>query len=235
MKILPAIDLLDNRVVRLLQGDYDKVTEYSKDPLSVAKEIRAMGFEDLHVVDLGGAKKGVPTAMESIRSFLDLGFELQVGGGIRSLETAEQYLGAGAQRVIVSTKALQNPSFFASLCRRYGSSRIMLSLDLRDGEIAVNGWQETMDRSLDSLLNELKVEELIVTDISRDGMLDGVHLDLYQNLIHDYPSIRITAAGGVSSMEVVRDLEGIGIHAAVVGRAFYECLEFQEELAACMK
>ena len=223
MIILPAIDLLGGRAVRLLQGDYDKVTVYDDDPLHTARRFARAGAEWLHVVDLDGAKSGGTDNLPTVcRLAAESGLKVELGGGVRSLETIERYLEAGVQRVILGTAALANTAFLKEAVARFGRA-VAVGADVKDGCIAVNGWLETSATPLDTFLDRMQsigIENIICTDISKDGAMRGTNLALYRRLSEKY-GMNLTASGGVSSLDDVRELRGLNLYGAIIGRAYY--------------
>ena len=223
MLILPAIDLYEGRAVRLLHGDYAKMTVYSDDPVAIARDFLAAGATEIHVVDLEGAKDGTTPNIEVVRAIAAIpGLACEVGGGVRSLDTVEAYRSAGVSRVILGTAALRDPAFLREALARYGEA-IAVSVDMLDGRVATHGWREVSDRdALDFCreLDALGLRTLISTDISRDGAMMGTNRELYRELSRSL-SLRVIASGGVSTLEDVRALSALGIYGAIVGRAYY--------------
>lgn len=223
MLILPAIDLYEGRAVRLLHGDYAKMTVYSDDPVAVARDFLAAGATEIHVVDLEGARDGTTPNIEVVRAIASLpGLSVEVGGGIRSLETVRAYLEAGVCRVILGTAALKDPDFLRAALAEYGAA-IAVSVDMLDGRVATHGWREVTDRDAFDFCRELDalgLSTLISTDISRDGAMQGTNRELYKRLSSEL-SLRVIASGGVSTLEDVRALAALGIYGAIVGRAYY--------------
>lgn len=223
MHIFPAIDLYEGKAVRLYKGDYAQMTVYSDDPLEVARDFAAQGATHIHLVDLEGAKSGTTPNFETIcriRQQTDLFCE--VGGGVRSMEVIERYRAAGIQRVILGTAAVTNPGFVQTAVGRYGDA-IAVGVDIKDGFVAVKGWTEKS--ALDALsfcdtMEKLGVSTLIITDISRDGAMQGTNTALYEQLSRQF-SLQIIASGGVSSMEDVERLASMGLYGAIVGKAYY--------------
>ena len=224
MILLPAIDLYEGRVVRLYQGDYDKMTVYSADPLSVALAFESAGAEHVHMVDLAGARDGATPDFDTVAA-VAAGTKLQVeiGGGVRSEETVRQYLAAGVARVILGTAAITDPALFRSLAEKY-PGRIAAGVDVRDGFIAIRGWREQSAVKLEDFcagLAELGVRRVICTDISRDGAMQGANRGLYAALSERFPALELVASGGVSSLEDIRALRSLGLWGAIVGKAYY--------------
>ena len=223
MYMYPAIDLYDGKAVRLYKGDYAQMTVYSENPVEVALAFKAAGAKYMHLVDLQGAKTGKPENAETIVKLVSaFGGFVEVGGGIRNMETVESYLALGVDRVILGTAAVKDPVFLEEALQKYGE-KIAVSVDLRDGYAAIRGWQEKSALSCDALCQRLKesgVSTVICTDISRDGAMRGTNRQLYKQLSQKY-SMDIIASGGVSSMEDVKALKAMDIHGAIVGKAYY--------------
>ena len=223
MRIFPAIDLSGGQVVRLYQGDYDKMTVYGADPCAVAREFIAAGAGYLHVVDLDGAKDGTLANFESIAAIAKQGgLYIEVGGGIRTEERIRRYLDLGVSRCILGTVAVKDFDFTAQMARKYGDA-IAVGVDARDGYVAVNGWKELSDETgieFCRRLYEAGVQTVIYTDISRDGAEKGTNLELYRELAK-IEGLNVTASGGVSSIEELKELRRIGTHAAILGKALY--------------
>lgn len=225
MRVIPAIDLLDGRVVRLQKGDYEKVTVYNEHPLGEAEKFRDAGFEHIHVVDLDGAREGRFANLDHILTMIDrLGLSVQTGGGIRSYEDALQLLKAGVSQVICSSMAVKNPDEWLKLIGDY-PNRVILGMDLKEGSVAYGGWTETLDRTLEDFLQPMIEEGLqtvLSTDISRDGMLEGPNFRLYRDLGTRFPHLNFIASGGVARPADLSSLSKSEIYGVVVGRAYYE-------------
>ncbi|MDY3225423.1 MAG: 1-(5-phosphoribosyl)-5-[(5-phosphoribosylamino)methylideneamino]imidazole-4-carboxamide isomerase [Candidatus Faecousia sp.] len=223
MYIYPAIDLFGGKAVRLLQGDYAKMTVYSDDPVSVAKDFAAAGCSHIHLVDLEGAKLGKPANLGVIAKIVETtGLFAEVGGGIRDLETVEKYLAIGVSRVILGTAAVTNPAFLEAALQKYGE-KIAVGVDLKDGFVAIKGWTETSDLTAEGFfakMQTLGVKTVICTDISRDGAMKGTNRELYRTLSEKY-AIDLIASGGVSSLEDVQALTRMRLHGAIIGKAYY--------------
>ena len=223
MIIYPAIDLYEKKAVRLYQGDYANMTVYSEHPLSVAEDFVRQGATHVHLVDLEGAKTGqtpnLPVVEEIARQ---TGLFVEVGGGIRSMETVKTYLSAGVSRVILGTAALQDRAFLAEAVAANGG-KIAVGADVRDGCIAVKGWLETSACSLEEFLSQMQaagVRTVVCTDISRDGAMRGANLALYRRLSAQF-RMDIIASGGVSTLDDVRELQRMGLAGAIIGMAYY--------------
>ncbi len=223
MQIFPAIDLRGGQVVRLYQGNYDQMTVYGADPCAVAREFLAAGARYLHVVDLDGARSGTAENFESIAALARQGgLFIEVGGGIRTQQRIEQYLELGVNRCILGTIAVKDFDFTKEMARRYGP-QIAVGVDARDGYVAVSGWEErTAERGVDfcRCLRDAGVGTVIYTDISRDGAEQGTNLPLYEQLVK-IEGLSITASGGISGLEELRQLRDMGVDAAILGKALY--------------
>ena len=223
MQIFPAIDLRGGQVVRLYQGDYDRETVYAADPCAVARNFLAAGAQYLHVVDLDGARDGTLANFDTIAAIAKQGgLYIEVGGGIRTEDRIRQYLDLGVSRCILGTIAVKDFDFTARMARKYGD-RIAVGVDARDGYVAVSGWKElSAERGVDFCrrLRDAGVKTVIYTDISRDGAEAGTNLDLYREL-SEIQGLDITASGGVSSIEELKELQRIGTRAAILGKALY--------------
>ena len=223
MLIFPAIDILGGKAVRLYKGDYNQVTVYSERPWEIAEDFISKGAKAIHIVDLDGAREGSAVNMDVVRKiacFSDILTE--IGGGIRNQDTVERYLDAGISRVILGTAALNDPVFLRRILALYGE-RIAVGVDLKDGKVAVKGWLEKSDKDGLTFLRELEdmgVKSVIVTDISKDGAMKGTNLEMYRS-IGASTSLKVTASGGVSTLEDVRALKEIGVFGAIIGKAYY--------------
>ncbi len=223
MILYPAIDLYAGKAVRLYKGDYARMTVYSEDPVSVARDFAAAGATHIHLVDLEGAKVGVPANLPAIAKILEkTNLFAEVGGGIRELETIEKYLSAGVSRVILGTAAVTDPAFLQAALDRWGE-KIAVGVDLKDGCVAIKGWTETTNQRAESFFEKMQnlgVKTIICTDISRDGAMRGTNRALYRDLSRRF-SIGLIASGGVSTLEDVRALAAMDLHGAIIGKAYY--------------
>lgn len=223
MKLYPAIDLRGGQVVRLYQGDYDQMTVYNPDPVAQAKAFAVAGAKYLHVVDLDGAKDGLAVNFSTIQSITAAGdLFVEVGGGIRDQQRIEDYLALGVGRCILGTVAVRDFDFTARMARTYGD-KIVVGVDMKDGYVAVSGWKElTPEPGLDFCRRcaDAGVKALIVTDISRDGTMQGTNMQLYRDLL-TIPGVEITASGGIARMEELDELQAMGCHAAILGKSIY--------------
>ena len=224
MEIIPAIDLKDGRCVRLFQGDFNQETVFSDDPLAMAQSWQDQGSQRLHVVDLDGAIQGKPVHLETISSIVKaLDIPVQVGGGIRDLGSAEALIEVGVERVVIGTAAVRNPDMVQEVCRKLGSEKIVVSVDAKDGLVALQGWQESSSVTvldLASQMAKLGVVRLLYTDIARDGTLTGPDLVTNARLTSE-TDLAIQASGGVSSLEDLRRLLRTGVEGVIIGRALY--------------
>lgn len=223
MNIIPAIDLIDGKAVRLQKGDYNKVTVYSDSPEKVAQYFYNCGSRYLHVVDLDGAKSGKADNYETIKRILAASdLSVEVGGGIRSMDVVEQYVKAGVDRIILGTAALTAPEFLERAVSEYGD-KITVGVDIKDGMVAIKGWTEVSSITCEDFckkLEKMSVSSVICTDISKDGMMSGTNLELYRQLNKEF-SINFIASGGVSTLDDVRALKEMGIYGAILGKAIY--------------
>ena len=223
MKIFPAIDLYEGKAVRLFKGDYQQMTIYSDDPVSVAMDFERQGATCLHVVDLEGAKTGETPNLSVIQDIKrKTNLFTEVGGGIRSMDTVRTYLYSGVNRVILGTAAVTDEEFLKMAVKEYGE-KIAVGVDIRDGYVAIKGWTEKSQYSFEDFcqkMQSLGVKTMICTDISRDGAMRGANLELYRTLSARY-EMDIVASGGVSSMEDVQALRDMDLYGAIIGKAYY--------------
>ena len=223
MILFPAIDLFEGRAVRLFRGDYDRMTVYSEHPEEVARDFRLQGATHMHLVDLEGARSGdTPNLDLVLRLREESGLFCEIGGGIRSMEVISRYLNAGVDRVILGTAAVEDEALLRKAIDAFGE-RIAVGVDIRDGYVAVRGWtrQSGLDfRSFCRQMEQLGVRLLICTDISRDGAMRGTNRELYRELSESL-GLQITASGGVSTLEDIRELSKMGLYGAIIGKAYY--------------
>ncbi len=223
MLIFPAIDLYGGKAVRLYKGDYDNMTVYSDDPLSVARDFCAAGATCIHMVDLEGARDGTTPNLPIVRDIAQkTPLFVEIGGGIRSMETVRAYFDAGVDRVILGTAAVTDPDFLAEALAAYGD-RIAVGVDIKDGRVAIRGWLETADgTALDfcEKLSRMGVRTVISTDISRDGAMMGANHELYRVLSERF-DFQVVASGGVSALEDVKRLRALELYGAIIGKAYY--------------
>ncbi len=225
MIVFPAIDILDGKAVRLLQGRLDAVTVYNDDPVDQARQWIAQGAEWLHVVDLDGAVTGDPKNIEFLERIVGLGVPVQTGGGLRSMETLQRLEAAGVRRMVLGTALITQPALVGEACERFGGA-IVAGIDARDGKVAIHGWREGTEYGVLELVRELEllgVKRLAYTDISKDGMQTGVNYGAYRALAGQI-EIPMTASGGVSTLDDIRDLHTLGmqLEGVIVGKALYE-------------
>lgn len=224
MKILPAIDLYEGKAVRLAKGDYNQMKVYSEEPWKVAEYFRDEGAKYIHIVDLEGARDGGTPNIDAVKRIAEAfgGFS-EIGGGVRSAEVIDAYLGAGISRVILGTAAAKDPAFLREAIARYGD-KVAVGADLKDGEVAVKGWTEGSGITCDEffrMLDDIGVCTVICTDVSKDGMLAGTNTELYRHLAATY-SVKLVASGGVTDEGDIEKLCEIGVDGAILGRAVYE-------------
>ena len=236
MIILPAIDIIGGRCVRLSQGDYNQQTQYEATPVDMVKQYVAHGFKRIHVVDLDGAKTSCPQNLDTLSELAAVpGAEIEWGGGIKSVEALGAVLDAGAKYAVVGSVAAKQPELFEQWLRMFGPERIVLGADVREGRVAVNGWQEEMDVTIDDLVDRFlkyDLSQVICTDISRDGMLQGPATELYVRLQKKYPKVDFTVSGGISSMTDIHALKAAHLRRVIVGKAIYEGRITLDELYA---
>ena len=235
MILYPAIDLYDGMAVRLRQGRYDDMTVYDHDPRSLALRMRDSGATHLHMVDLEGARSGSTANLALIEQIAGTsGLFIELGGGIRSMDTIRRYLDCGISRAILGTAAVEDESLLREALETFGE-QIAVGVDLKDGFVAVRGWEEKSSWTAETFfehLTELNVRTVICTDISRDGVLAGSNHELYATLTARYP-IDMIASGGVSSLEDIRGLRALGMSGAILGRAYYSgAVSLEEALTA---
>lgn len=223
MNIIPAIDLIGGQAVRLKKGDYNQVTVYNPNPVEVAKSFEKAGAKFLHVVDLDGAKDGSTANFQTIAAIVaQTSLSVEVGGGIRNIETVRKYVEIGVHRVIIGTAAVTNPKFLEEALARYPEN-IAVGVDIKDGMVAIKGWLEVSALSCFDFcekIEKLGVKTIICTDISKDGMMSGTNRELYREL-SDRFSMNIIASGGVSSMADIQALSDMNLYGAIVGKALY--------------
>ncbi len=223
MHIFPAIDLYDGKAVRLLKGDYQKMTVYSENPLEIAKDFENSGAEFLHIVDLEGAKTGETPNINTIEKIVkNTSLFTEVGGGIRRLETVKKYADIGVKRVILGTAAVNDEEFLLSAVKKYGE-KIAVGIDIKDGFVAIKGWTDLSKYTPFEFCEKMQnigVKNVICTDVSKDGAMQGTNLDLYKEMSERF-DLNITASGGVSGIDDIKRLKGLGIYGAIIGKAYY--------------
>lgn len=223
MILLPAIDLFEKKAVRLYKGDYENMTVYSENPIEIARDFENKGCTHIHMVDLEGAKDGTTPNLSIVEQVAkETSLFVEIGGGIRNMQTVERYFAAGVSRVILGTAAVNDESFLREAVAAYGE-KIAVGADVKDGYIAIKGWLEKSAVTLDAFLQkmeEIGVKNVICTDISKDGAMKGTNLELYRQLSQKY-KLDITASGGVSNMEDIRQLRKMDVYGAIIGKAYY--------------
>lgn len=225
MKLYPAIDMKDGKCVRLKQGEFKDITVYCDEPWKVAKYFEENGASFIHLVDLDGALKGHSVNEESIKRIVsEVNIPCELGGGIRTARDIERVLSYGINRVIIGTKAVSSPEFVREAVEKFGSEKIVIGVDAKDGFVAVEGWEQLSDKTALSMcltMKELGVKHIVYTDISKDGMLSGPNITMTKKLT-DETGLDIIASGGVSGAEDLRSLAAAGIKGAIIGKAIYE-------------
>lgn len=223
MNIFPAIDLFDGKAVRLLKGDYQKMTVYSENPLEIAKDFENSGAEFLHIVDLEGAKTGNTPNIGTIEKIVkNTSLFTEVGGGIRTLETVEKYINIGVKRVILGTAAVNDEKFLISAVKKYGE-KIAVGIDIKDGFVAIKGWTDLSKFTPFEFCEKMQnigVKTVICTDVSKDGAMKGTNVGLYKEMSEKF-NINIIASGGVSSIDDIKRLKNLEIYGAIIGKAYY--------------
>lgn len=223
MRIFPAIDIMGGNAVRLLKGDYRKKTVFGNDPVKIGLDFKNSGAENIHIVDLDGAKSGQTSNFGIIADIIkktDLFAE--VGGGIRDMRTVERYIDAGVGRVILGTAAAKNPDFVKEAVCKFGE-KIAVGIDIKDGVVAINGWIEKTNLTVEDFLEKMEnigVKTIICTDVSRDGAMKGTNINLYKTLVGK-TGVNIIASGGVSALDDVLSLKKAGVYGAIIGKAYY--------------
>ena len=225
IELIPAIDIIAGKCVRLTKGDYDQKTEYGE-PLEMAREFERIGFKRLHMVDLDGAKsKHIVNSKVLTQVTSETSLEVDFGGGIKTHTDIEAAFDAGAQMVTVGSIAVTQPNLFTWWLQKYGPDRMILGADVRNGKISINGWKEDSEEDLLPFLKkyvDAGVKNVLCTEISKDGTLGGPAFELYADVMKKYPDLHLIASGGVSCIEDIKALEAIGVPAVVFGKAIYE-------------
>ena len=223
MYIFPAIDLYEGKAVRLLKGEYDKMTVYSENPIEIAYEFEKAGASHIHMVDLEGAKSGGTPNLAIVKEVAEkTNLFVEIGGGIRSMEVIDAYIGAGISRVILGTAAVQNRDFVKAAVDKY-SEKIAVGVDIKDGFVAIKGWTEKSQHTFEDFCRKMQdkgVKTIICTDISKDGAMKGTNRELYK-ILNEKLSLDIIASGGVSSMDDIRALREMDLYGAIIGKAYY--------------
>lgn len=226
MDIIPAIDIIDGKCVRLSKGDFDKKIIYNDEPLIVAKQFEDAGISRLHLVDLDGAKKGVIQNLHVLESIaLNTNLIIDFGGGIKTSQDLQNAFNAGAAIATVGSIAARQPALIEEWILEYGPSKILIGADVLDNKIKINGWQADTGIDIFAFINSMLavgVTDIFCTDISKDGMMQGVSSDLYINILEKHPNLNLIASGGVSVLQDVVKLKEIGCSGAIIGKAIYE-------------
>ena len=235
MKIFPAIDLYDKKAVRLYKGDYNEMTVYSNNPLEIARDFENYGAKYIHIVDLEGAKDGTTPNIEIVKQIAnETELFCEIGGGIRNIETVDKYINAGVDRVILGTAAVTDQEFLKQALSKYGE-KIAVGVDIKDGFVAIKGWLEKSQYScfeFCEMMQNLGVNTIICTDISKDGAMKGTNRQLYKELSEKF-NVNITASGGVSSIDDIKALRQLGLYGAIIGKAYYiGAIDLKEALEA---
>ncbi|MCR5003242.1 MAG: 1-(5-phosphoribosyl)-5-[(5-phosphoribosylamino)methylideneamino]imidazole-4-carboxamide isomerase [Bacteroidales bacterium] len=240
IQIIPAIDIIGGECVRLTQGDYDQKKTYFKDPLEVAKMFEEAGIRRLHVVDLDGAKASVPQNLKVLERIASgTGLEVEFGGGIKSGEALSSVLNAGARYAICGSIAVTAPEEFDSWLKQFGGDRIVLGVDTKNGFVATHGWLKSSALTASDLISKFTgsgLKQVICTEISHDGMLQGVDSTIYTGMQSEFPDIKVIVSGGISCVDDILGLDKLGLKAVIVGKAFYEgriTIEDLKKLSRC--
>ncbi len=223
MYIFPAIDLYEGKAVRLLRGEYDKMTVYSENPIEIAYEFESLGASHIHMVDLEGARDGGTPNIDIVRQVAEnTGLFVEIGGGIRSMDVIDAYIGAGIDRVILGTAAVQDKAFVKFAVDKYGE-KIAVGADIKDGYVAIKGWTEKSQYTCFEFCEDMQnlgVKTLICTDVSKDGAMQGTNRELYKELSEKF-NMQIVASGGVSTIDDVKALAKMNLYGAIIGKAYY--------------
>lgn len=235
MIILPAIDLYEGKAVRLYKGDYDQMTVYDENPVNTAMKFKEAGAEWIHVVDLEGARDGGTPNMDVIKQIIDeTGLKIEIGGGIRNMQVIEKYCDIGVSRVILGTAAVTNENLVVEATRRYGR-KIAVGADIKDGAVAIKGWTVKSQYTLHEFCENMQakgVKTIIVTDISKDGAMQGTNREMYKELSGKF-NMKFIASGGVSSMDDIMALKGLDMYGAIIGKAYYQgAIDLKEAIEA---
>lgn len=226
IELIPAIDLIEGKCVRLTKGDYDTKKIYAEDPIVMAQHFEQIGFQRLHVVDLDGAKSKHVVNLDVLRGITsNTHLKVDFGGGIKTDEDLEKVLEAGASMVTIGSIAISNPELYLEWLNKYGAEHLILGADVRNGRVSINGWKEDSNVELTDFLDryiEAGTKNVLCTEISRDGMLQGPATELYKKVISKHPHCHLIASGGVSNIQDIQNLEEVGIPAVVFGKAIYE-------------
>lgn len=226
IELIPAIDIIGGRCVRLSQGDYERQTTYDAEPADMVKRFADCGVKRVHIVDLDGAKAAQPENLPTLEKMAGIdGVNIEWGGGLKTETAVRQVFDAGAAYAIVGSVAAKQPDLFITWLNAFGAERMVLGADVREGKVSVSGWQEDLNLGIEALIDTFQphgLRQVICTDISRDGMLQGPSFDLYTQLQAAYPDIDFTVSGGISSMDDIRRLDSLNLRKVIIGKAIYE-------------
>lgn len=226
IELIPAIDIIGGRCVRLSQGDYERQTTYDAEPADMVKRFADCGVKRVHVVDLDGAKAAQPENLPTLEKMAGIdGVNIEWGGGLKTETAVRQVFDAGAAYAIVGSVAAKQPELFTTWLNAFGAERMVLGADVREGKVSVSGWQEDLNLGIEALIDIFQphgLRQVICTDISRDGMLQGPSFNLYTQLQAAYPDIDFTVSGGISSMDDIRRLDSLNLRKVIIGKAIYE-------------
>jgi len=235
IKIIPAIDIINGHCVRLSQGDYQRITDYSESPAAMAEKFEALGFKRLHVVDLDGARSGKVINIKALKEITSrTNLIVDFGGGIKSEEDLKNVFEAGASAVSIGSIAVSDPDIVSLWADSFGAEKFIISADVRDNIVRTNGWTENSGITLNQLISRYwnkNIRRVLCTDISRDGMLCGSNIELYKTIMEQFPDCKLIASGGISSLDDIKKLDEAKIPAVVIGKAIYEQQINLEELA----
>lgn len=235
IKIIPAIDIINGHCVRLSQGDYQRITDYSESPAAMAENFEALGFKRLHVVDLDGARSGKVINIKALKEITSrTNLIVDFGGGIKSEEDLKNVFEAGASAVSIGSIAVSDPDIVSLWADSFGAEKFIISADVRDNIVRTNGWTKNSGITLNQLISRYRnknIRRVLCTDISRDGMLCGSNIELYQTIMEQFPDCKLIASGGISSLDDIKRLDEAKIPAVVIGKAIYEQQINLEELA----
>ena len=235
IKIIPALDILNGHCVRLSQGDYQRITDYSESPAAMAENFEALGFKRLHVVDLDGARSGKVINIKALKEITSrTNLIVDFGGGIKSEEDLKNVFEAGASAVSIGSIAVSDPDIVSLWADSFGAEKFIISADVRDNIVRTNGWTKNSGITLNQLISRYRnknIRRVLCTDISRDGMLCGSNIELYQTIMEQFPDCKLIASGGISSLDDIKKLDEAKIPAVVIGKAIYEQQINLEELA----
>lgn len=233
--IIPAIDLISGKAVRLTKGDYNQKKEYSDSPVEVAKTFEQAGISNLHLVDLDGAKAQKPQNLAILKAISsETNLKVDFGGGVKSNESLEAVLEAGAQQITAGSIAAKDPELVHSWLKEFGAEKVILGADVINEKIAISGWQEDSGLDLFPFLERYMAQGVtycICTDVSKDGMLQGPSVALYKKILKAFPSLKLIASGGVAQLSDLHELQEIGVYGTIVGKAYYEGRITLEQLA----